>query len=209
MKLPWLKFYTSDWRADPALRMCSLGARGLWMEMLCLMHEAQPAGSLLVSGKSVTPRQLAGLVGAAPGEVERCFAELEAAGVFSRDDDGLVYSRRMRRDQRKAEAARAHGARGGNPSLKAGVNPGDKAQKPEARFQKRDAPARARAEPDGETITLANGVKAPRAALMAAIDRWNDGHDWPATLGGPPHRRGCALPAALLALCARVTEDSG
>jgi len=51
MKQPWLKFFPSDWRADPALRMCSLAARGLWIEMLCLMHEARPHGSLLVNGK--------------------------------------------------------------------------------------------------------------------------------------------------------------
>jgi hypothetical protein len=45
-----MKFYPSDWRSDPMLRLCSLAARGLWMEMMCLMHEAEPYGSLLVNG---------------------------------------------------------------------------------------------------------------------------------------------------------------
>ncbi|HEY8138782.1 MAG TPA: hypothetical protein VIF61_13145, partial [Methylocystis sp.] len=154
MKQPWLKFFPSDWRADPALRMCSLAARGLWIEMLCLMHEARPHGSLLVNGKPVTVAGLANLVGAGVAEVEGFLAELEEAGVFSRDADGALYSRRMRRDEERAAANRVNGRAGGNPSLKAGVNSpvnpgvnpgvnppvkaGVKAQKPESRLQTPD-----------------------------------------------------------------------
>ena len=121
MKQPWLKFFPSDWRADPALRMCSLAARGLWIEMLCLMHEARPHGSLLVNGKPVTAAQLANLVGGGVAEVEGFLAELEEAGVFSRDADGALYSRRMRRDEERAAVNRVNGRAGGNPSLKAGL----------------------------------------------------------------------------------------
>jgi hypothetical protein len=143
MSNPWLKFYPSDWRSDPALRICSIGARGLWMEMLCLMHEASPIGSLVVNGKQVTERQLAALSGASMDEVRDMLGELEAAGVFSREDDGTIYSRRMRRDVEKAERDKLNGGKGGNKSL-LGVNPPvnppvnveDKAQKPEARSQK-------------------------------------------------------------------------
>ena len=120
MKQPWLKFFPTDWRADPALRMCSLAARGLWIEMLCLMHEARPHGSLLVNGKPVTAAQLANLVGGGVAEVEGFLAELEEAGVFSRDADGALYSRRMRRDEERAAVNRVNGRAGGNPSLKAG-----------------------------------------------------------------------------------------
>ena len=150
MKQPWLKFFPTDWRADPALRMCSLAARGLWIEMLCLMHEARPHGSLLVNGKPVTVAGLANLVGAGVAEVEGFLAELEEAGVFSRDADGALYSRRMRRDEERATVNRVNGRAGGNPSLKAGVNPpvnppdnppvkaGVKAQKPESKLQTPD-----------------------------------------------------------------------
>ena len=48
---------------------------------------------------------------------------------------------------------------------------------------------------------LLNGESVPRAALMAAIERWNAGGDWPTSLGGPPRRHGCALPEAFLAMC--------
>lgn len=294
MKQPWLKFFPSDWRADPALRMCSLAARGLWIEMLCLMHEARPFGSLLVNGKPVTAAQLANLIGAGVADVEGFLAELEEAGVFSRDAEGLIYSRRMRRDEERAAVNRVNGRAGGNPSLKAGVNPpvnpgvnpADnpsvkapvKAQKPESRIQtpepatgarldeietacraalgeaapadvvigpmlavverfgaervclelasearrKRRRPIKSwrlwaeiigeqlaeqpRAPPPApeQMVDLINGESVPRAALMAAIERWNGGGDWPTSLGGPPRRHGCALPEEFLAMCAEV-----
>lgn len=140
MSGPWLKFYPTDWRADPALRMCSMAARGLWLEMLCVMHEAEPYGSLRVNGKPVTDRQLAGLIGIPSDQTLELLAELQDAGVFSRDEDGAVISRRMQRDKAKAETDKANGKRGGNPNLTEGVNPPvngeDKAQKPDTRYQK-------------------------------------------------------------------------
>ena len=137
---PWMKFYPSDWRADAMLRLCSIGARGLWAEMMCLMHDAVPYGSLLVNGRRIDKKQLAGLAAISERECTALLIELEANGVFSRDDDGTIYSRRMRRDAAKAVKDKENGKLGGNPSVKAGVNPpvngGVKAQKPEARDQK-------------------------------------------------------------------------
>ena len=167
MKQPWLKFFPSDWRADPMLRVCSLAARGLWIEMLCLMHEARPHGSLLVNARPVSAAQLANLVGATPAEVEGYLAELEEAGVFSRDDDGALDSRRMRRDAAKARADRDNGKAGGNPALKARVktvvNGGDKAQKPEARIDKPAQAGGAARDPS---------LRAERSNPGAARDSW-------------------------------------
>lgn len=142
-KQPWGKFYFSDWRADPRLRMCSLAARGLWMEMLALMHESEPRGYLVVNDREVSPKQLASLSGCTLKEAEAGLSELEEAGVFSRDDDAMIYSRRMVRDTEKAEKDRANGKGGGNPQItkqvNGRVNPDvngvDKAQRLEARDQ--------------------------------------------------------------------------
>lgn len=162
-----MKFYPSDYRADPALRMCSIGARGLWMEMLCVMHEAVPRGFLLVNGKAVSERQLAGLAGVTTEETREFLLELEDAGVFSRGDDGTPFSRRMRRDDEKAGRDKANGKSGGNPKL-TGVNPpdnpqpnprvdeGDKAQIPESRSQERREESRATRDPifeDAKALT--------------------------------------------------------
>jgi hypothetical protein len=146
MKQPWSKFFWSDWRSDPRLRMCGLAARGLWMEMLALMHEADPYGHLLVNGNVPTNDQLAVLAGAPPSHLPDLLGELERVGVFSRTRKGVIYSRRMLRDEKKVAIARQNGTKGGNPTLCNGginppldnppLNPGDKAQKPEARSQK-------------------------------------------------------------------------
>ena len=143
MTSPWMKFYPSDRQSDPMLRCCSIAARGLWVEMMCLIHKAEPYGSLLVNGARIDKRKLAVLVGISEKECSALLMELEGNGVFSRDDDGTLYSRRMRRDFAKAEQDKVNGKRGGNPTVKGGVNPqpnppdngGVKAQKLEARSQ--------------------------------------------------------------------------
>jgi hypothetical protein len=150
-KLPWMKFYPADWRADLGLRQCSLAARGLWMDMLTIMHEAEPCGSLLVNRKPITVKQLSALSAAAADEVARALDELREAGVFSVDEEGTIYSRRMRRDVAKATVDRDYGRKGGNRSLTTrtgkGLNPPDnppdngedKAQMPEAKVEKPEA----------------------------------------------------------------------
>lgn len=115
---PWMKFYPQDWRADEKLRMCSLAARGLWLEMLAIMHRSERYGMLLIGGLAPTDAQLAVQVGASPQEVTTLVGELSAADVFSRTSSGVIYSRRMTRDHRRAQNAKKNGKKGGNPSLK-------------------------------------------------------------------------------------------
>jgi hypothetical protein len=146
VKNPFLKFYTSDWRSDPRLKMCSMAARGLWVEMICLMHEASPYGHLLIAGQSPTEAQLAVLVGASPDEITALLGELESAGVFSRTRTRVIYSRKLTRMEKKAATARNNGRKGGNPTLgkkrdnSTSDNPedkgGDKPQIPESRVQR-------------------------------------------------------------------------
>lgn len=120
---PWMKWYPADWRADPRLRMCGLAARGLWADMLSLMHEAEPYGHLLVSGTAPTDRQLAKLVGCTEKECRAALDELKEAGVYSLTVNGVVYSRRMVRDFDKAQKDRSNGKGGGNPNIVGWVNP--------------------------------------------------------------------------------------
>lgn len=116
-KLPWFKWRPDKWRADAELRLCSFAARGLWIDLLGYMHEAKPAGYLLVAGSPPTTKELAKLVGGEHREVVSLLSELESRGVFSRDSAGRIYSRRMLRDIEKKEKAIAAGRQGGNPLL--------------------------------------------------------------------------------------------
>lgn len=128
---PFMKWYARDWRGDGALRMCGYGARGLWADLLSLMHdEGEPYGHLLINGLQPTGAQLARMLGGTAREIDGLMAELEGAGVFSRTEAGVIYSRRMIRDKAKADYDRENGKGGGNPRLKkkvkGGVNPPDK-----------------------------------------------------------------------------------
>lgn len=114
---PWMKFYPRDWRADEKLRDCSLAARGLWIEMLAIMHASERYGRLLVNGKVPSTVSLARQVGAATDEIDPLLDELREAGVFSTDANGIIYSRRMKSDEKLVENARKNGKRGGNPKL--------------------------------------------------------------------------------------------
>lgn len=142
MKQPWFKFFPTDWQADPALRTVSLSARGLWIEMLCICHQADPRGDLKINNKAVDASMLSRLTGGTLEETKKCLQELEDAGVFSRRKNGVIYSRRMEKDENRSRKNRENGSKGGNPSLcnivkiDHSVNPEVKTQKPEARIQK-------------------------------------------------------------------------
>lgn len=140
-----MKFYPADWRSDPALRSCTIAARGLWIEMLAIMHEATPYGSLLLNGQRIEKKRLASLAGVSERECVVLLLELEGVGVFSRDDDGTIYSRRMRRDAERSEEGRRQIAKrwGGRPPNRSDDRSDDRSpanepitQKPEARSQK-------------------------------------------------------------------------
>jgi len=121
MKRPSFQFYPSDWLRDTALRTCSVGARGLWMDMICFMHEGNPYGTLKVGNKVILPANLSVMVGATLFDVEGWMEELESAGVFDRGEDGEIISRRMIRDEYLRNIRAEGGKKGGNPALK--VNP--------------------------------------------------------------------------------------
>ncbi len=146
--LAWTKFFWSDWESDPALKLCSLAAQGLWMRMLCIAASHDPIGYVAVAGRGLSETDLARMTGASGSEVSALLGELDQNGVCSRDAKGRIYSRRMIRDARKSAEARKNGKKGGNPTHRkdtekaSGVNPKDKAtlngvdkpQKPEARL---------------------------------------------------------------------------
>jgi len=117
-KRPSFQFYPGDWLRDTALRVCSVGARGLWIDIICLMHEGTPYGYLKVNHKVILTPNLARMVGATLGEVEGWLNELEDAGVFSKDKEGVIYSRRMIKDEELRNKRAAGGKLGGNPILK-------------------------------------------------------------------------------------------
>jgi len=127
MKRPSFQFYPADWRKDTALQFCSLPARGLWVEMMCIAHECEPYGHLIVNGRPMTVSQIGRLVGIGEKECGKLLDELFDAGVPSRTEEGAIFSRRMVNDEeirnRRATGGTAgaeHGAKGGSFGKKGG-----------------------------------------------------------------------------------------
>jgi len=117
MKRPSFQFYPSDWLRDTALRSCSTGARGLWIDMICFMHEGTPYGYLKVADKVILPSNLARMVGESVEVVADWLLELQEAGVYD-VDNGAIFSRRMIRDEELRQKRAEGGKLGGNPNLK-------------------------------------------------------------------------------------------
>lgn len=162
-KRPWMKFFPADWRADPRLRMCSLAARGLWIDLIAYMHEGVPYGHLTIDGRAPDLSGIAALVARPPAEVKKALRELEEKHVTARTDEGVIYSRRMVRDFAKAlrdhengkdggNPGLARGDKGGTPPIRRGLSPPIKprSQKPEAKkIETRERERRARAKAKG------------------------------------------------------------
>lgn len=157
---PWMKFYPSDWRGSTSLKLVSMAARGLWIEMLCIMHEAEPYGHLIHRGSPLDDRRLAAMVGQPIECITEWLAELEREGVFERKRNGVIFSRRMEADEQKRRKARDNGKMGGNPSLSKTIekeqsdNPQDKAQRPETRDQKLEGVSSDEETPSAQVIPL-------------------------------------------------------
>ena len=117
-KRPAFQFYPGDWLRDTGLRSCSAAARGLWMDILCFMHEGSPYGYLKVNHKVILAPNLARMCGLTLQETQGCLAELAEAGVFETDEEGVIFSRRMIRDEELRNKRAACGHLGGNPTLK-------------------------------------------------------------------------------------------
>lgn len=190
MKRPASQYYWGDWRSDAALQSCSLTARGLWHEMNCIMHDCEPYGHLVIGGKPVQPAQLGRLVGVTERECKALLTELEDAGVFSRNGDGAIFSRRMVRDEevRNARAAggkdgaghgakgASHGAKGGRP--KGGSKGGSK------------TPLITPLPPDEET-PLEGAQKPPPSSPSSSPHPASSSEE---AGGKPPNPPRCALP---------------
>lgn len=130
MKRPAFQFYPGDWRKDVELRACSLAARGLWIDLMCVAHDCEPYGHLVLNGKPMTMQQIAGQIGIPAAQVKKLLDELIENGVARTTEEGVIYSKRMVDDERirnaRAEGGKAgakHGAKGAEHGVKGGRPP--------------------------------------------------------------------------------------
>jgi len=82
MKRPSFQFYVADWRLDQKLRRCSPAARGVWIDILCLLHDSDEQYGVL----RWPLEEIANAAGASMQHVR----ELVSKGVLRGSDEALA-----------------------------------------------------------------------------------------------------------------------
>jgi hypothetical protein len=117
-KLPAFQFYPGDWRKDVGVQSLNYFDRGIWHEMICLMHETERRGVLVLNGKAMDDDSLASLLGLDKQILTTTLTTLLTKGVASREQDtGAIYCRRIVRDEKLRQIRSEAGIKGGNPVL--------------------------------------------------------------------------------------------
>lgn len=96
MNYPYIQLYVRDYLSDPKLSLCCPATRGVWMDLLCVMHMNDRCG--VITG---TRDQLARLGRCSAVEVSTAIDELkhtETADVTERNDIVTLTCRRMKRE---------------------------------------------------------------------------------------------------------------
>jgi len=98
---PAQQWYWDDWFAAFDVRLCSLAARGLWIDMLGIMFKAEIRGTLTINGRQINTKILSKIVGVKEEITTKLLRELERNDVFSKLDDSTIICRRMLRESSK------------------------------------------------------------------------------------------------------------
>jgi hypothetical protein len=110
MKQPHIQFYTGDWLKDPELSMCSPATRGIWIDMICAIHELQNGGKLVAN-----PQQLSRLCRCSEQESISAINEIRSsrtADVSEQDGVWTIISRRIRKSHEIASKRAEAGSKG-------------------------------------------------------------------------------------------------
>lgn len=188
MKLPFIKFFPRDWMGETALQCLGYAARGLWIEIICLMSTSERYGYLIFGGKALTPQQIALMTRGDPKEVEALLDQLIQQGVCSVcRKTGAIYCRRMASEfdlsgKRSAAGRRGALATHGRTSSKKETT----IQISESRVQNPDV-ANDFATANDAANDLANGVANATANLSINPPSWNDVEQAAEGIGIPKH----------------------
>lgn len=80
-KRPSFQFYPADWSANPNLKRCTFAEKGIWLEVMCLLHDQAEYGVL-----RWTLQEIAAATKCRPADLR----SLHRKGVMKGDDFSLV-----------------------------------------------------------------------------------------------------------------------
>jgi hypothetical protein len=86
--------------------------RGVWHEVLLMMHDSEDRGRLVLDGRPIPILRLAKLLGISAKKTEKFFKIFTELRVCSVDENGAFFNRRMVRDEAKRQAKSRAGKAG-------------------------------------------------------------------------------------------------
>jgi len=120
-KLPYIKLYIGDLKKEKAYTCLTMESRLVWLEMIFIMHDAVPRGYI-----DMTPEEISRAISVPKKIVTKCLAEMERVGTFSKNEQGIIFNRRMVRETElsgiRAEAGKAGAFAANLPRQKRGKN---------------------------------------------------------------------------------------
>ena len=121
------QFYPEDWLSNIKLQLCSMTSQGLLINLMCLMHQSEKYGYLLINGSKPIQNQsktnlkpIQKLFRMNSKTFNNALNELLDYGVLKQDDDGVLFCRRMVQDEHIRQLRKEAGEKGGNPAFKLG-----------------------------------------------------------------------------------------
>lgn len=137
VKFPAWQFYVGDWRKDPGVQSLEYEERGVLFEILLIMFESQPRGYLTLNGKPMPSKALANLLGIGEAKCKQIVDTILDYGVLSVvEESGILFNRRMVRDEEIRQQRAAAGEKGGKSRGKVQQDkqtPQQTASKPQAK----------------------------------------------------------------------------
>ena len=94
-------FSPNDWVTDEKLQLCSLAAKGMWIDLICWMYKSKRVGYLVVNGKSLDENDICKLLKCGREEFKQAWSDLVSYGVISQHEDGTYYSKRIVQDMER------------------------------------------------------------------------------------------------------------
>jgi len=116
--LPAFPFYIGDWKKDPAIQVLTREYQMIWLDMLFLMWESSERGYLTINNRPMTDEMLQGALKLSPEKLQFCLTYFgEQLGLYSRREDGAIYSRKIVKILALSKTRKNAGSMGGNPLL--------------------------------------------------------------------------------------------
>ena len=119
-KAPSFQFYPADWLNDLKLQTCDMSAQGILINMICLMHQSDNYGYLLINGSKPDHKTIIKLLRTHHRTFINGVNQLLLCGALKQTEGGIYYCERMVKDEHIRQVRRESGLKGGNPNLKKG-----------------------------------------------------------------------------------------